>query len=164
MGARVELFWCRPISRVAGGDAFTDAAHNCTIFIHNATKFTTWIQHQAWANLGRQKIGKFSNEQEDQANKSGIFWQQTRVQKNTFLPQINPCHSTVTEQGFASDAQDIDARSIVPVNLSIGGAGCHRRAERNSVPHRPRREIQQTTHIQYQPSPRAVTAQIGFHF
>jgi len=32
---------------------------------------------------------------------------------------FNPYHLTVTQEGFASHAQDIDVRSVVPVNLTI---------------------------------------------
>jgi len=32
---------------------------------------------------------------------------------------FNPYHLTVTQEGFASHAQDIDVRSVVPVSLNI---------------------------------------------
>ena len=33
---------------------------------------------------------------------------------------FNPYHMTITAEGFATEAQDVDVRSIVPVNLKVG--------------------------------------------
>src|SRR5208282_95715 len=33
---------------------------------------------------------------------------------------FNPYHMTVTAEGFASKAQDVDVRSVVPVNVKVG--------------------------------------------
>src|SRR5882724_8624834 len=45
----------------------------------------------------------------------------TDVKGNFSFPNVpfNPYHLTVTKKGFASSAQDLDVRSVVPTNLSI---------------------------------------------
>ena len=45
----------------------------------------------------------------------------TDVKGNFSFPNVpfNPYHLTVTKKGFASSAQDVDVRSVVPTNLSI---------------------------------------------
>jgi hypothetical protein len=45
----------------------------------------------------------------------------TDVKGNFSFPNVpfNPYHLTVTKQGFASSAQDVDVRSVVPTNLNI---------------------------------------------
>src|SRR5882724_794304 len=45
----------------------------------------------------------------------------TDVRGNFSFPNVpfNPYHLTVTKKGFASSAQDVDVRSVVPTNLNI---------------------------------------------
>src|SRR5882724_1797797 len=45
----------------------------------------------------------------------------TDVRGNFSFPNVpfNPYHLTITKQGFASNAQDVDVRSVVPTNLTV---------------------------------------------